>query len=88
MEDAEMHSLDVQLRDVQFVEVGGETDEGDSRRPMVNCCKSRSFSAPALLLLAVAFVGLLCILLNKGSAMSFEAPERVSIAASEAEVGH
>ena len=70
--------LDEQLRDVRFVEVGGgEADDGDSRRPMVKCCRSRSFSSPALLL-AMAFIGL-CVVLNKGSVMSVEAPTFQSV---------
>ena len=73
MAGAEMSQmLDVQSRDVGFVEVGGQTDDGDSPRRMVKCCRPRSLSSPALLL-AIAFIGL-CIWLNKGSAMSFEAP--------------
>ena len=70
--------LDEQLRDARFVEVGGgEADDGDSQRPMVKCCRSRSFSFSALLL-AMAFIGL-CIVLNKGSVMSFEAPTFQSV---------
>ena len=79
---AEMGQM-LDARDVQFVEVGGETDEGDSRRPMVKCCRSRSFSPPALLLLVTAFTGLLCIVLKRGPAMSFEAPETVGTTEAE-----
>ena len=79
MAGAEMaQMLDEQLRDVRFVEVGGgEADDGDSQRPMVKSCRSRSFSFSALLL-AMAFIGL-CIVLNKGSVMSFEAPTFQSV---------
>ena len=70
MAGAEMSQmLNVQLRDVGFVEVGGADREND--RDLQHLTKPLGLW-PALLL-AMAFIGL-CIWLNKGSAMSFEAP--------------